>query len=66
MKSKKTVGWGGSRRGAGRKRAADVLVTYNVHITCAQAELLKKWGGGDVSAGLRWLIDAAELWVRKK
>ena len=58
-------GHGGKRPGAGRKKATDPLATYHVDITPAQASLLKGWGGGDISAGLRWLIDAASILVRK-
>lgn len=61
----KNSGWGGKRVGAGRKKAAHPVVAYSVDITHAQAELLKTWGGGDMSAGLRWLVDAAEVLVRK-
>ena len=57
---------GGRRVGAGRKKATDPIVTYSVKITNTQAKLLKVWGGGDISAGLRWLIDIADMFVRKK
>lgn len=55
---------GGRRVGAGRKRKA-VLATYSVDMTAEQAALLKAWGNGDISAGLRWLIDVAEIFVRR-
>lgn len=51
---------GGRRPGAGRKKKDSAREKYNVYITPRQAELLKMWGGGDISAGLRWLVDAAE------
>ena len=58
---------GGSRPGAGRKRTADPVVRshYGVDITHAQAEFLKLLGGGDLSAGLRWLVEAARPMVRR-
>lgn len=59
-------GHGGKRPGAGRKNTKIPLVAYSVDITHAQAELLKQWGGGNISAGLRWLIDVAELWIRNE
>ena len=62
---KKIVGRGGRRIGSGRKKKLDPIVTYSVDITIEQAELLKRWGGGDVSAGLRWLIEAANVFVHK-
>ena len=55
---------GGRRAGAGRKKKAP-LIDYSVHITAAHASLLKEWGGGDISAGLRWLIDASSIFVQK-
>lgn len=53
---KKKPGRGGKRPGAGAKRKHE---SYSVKITPRHAELLKKWGGGDLSAGLRWLVDVA-------
>lgn len=38
---------------------------YGVYMTEAQAKLLRMWGHGDVSAGLRWLIDTSALLVKK-
>ena len=65
---------GGKRTGAGRKRT-DLPIERNpktkhlkprcVYITDQQAKLLRMWGHGDMSAGLRWLIDSAELLVHK-
>lgn len=56
---------GGRRVGSGRKKSTDPIVTYHVHITSAQASLLKKWGAGDISAGLRWLVEAASVLIQK-
>ena len=65
MRKKHTSpGHGGRRAGAGRKKSTDPIVTYSVQITSRQAELLKRWGDDDISAGLRWLIDAAEVFVQ--
>ena len=63
MKKKNTHG--GKRAGAGRKKLESPMATYSVRITHAQAALLKAWGGGDLSAGLRWLVDAAEILVAR-
>ena len=56
---KKRGGNGGKRAGAGRKRTHAVRATYSVDLTPQQAGLLKMWGGGNESAGLRWLVDNA-------
>ena len=56
---------GGKRKGSGRKKSTDPIVTYSVRITISQAESLKTWGGGDLSAGLRWLIDSSEILIRR-
>lgn len=54
---RKKGGRGGYRKGAGRKKVG--RRTYAVRLTDRQAALLCLWGGGDMSAGLRWLIDGA-------
>lgn len=43
----------------GRKKLDPPVIRKCVNITEAQVKLLRMWGRGDVSAGLRWLIDAA-------
>lgn len=48
---------GGKRPGAGRKPTG--MKRRYVAISDEQARLLRMWGRGDLSAGLRWLIDAA-------
>lgn len=50
---------GGRRPGGGRKKSGNARQRYGVKLTKQQADLLKTWGGGDVSAGLRWLVDNA-------
>lgn len=50
---------GGRRPGAGRKPTKGPTVRYALDVSHRHAELLRAWGGGDMSAGLRWLIDAA-------
>ena len=50
---------GGKRKGAGRPRNDPPTKSHNVCITDEQARLLRMWGRGDLSAGLRWLIEAA-------
>ncbi len=37
-----------------------------VHLTDAQCKLLRMWGRGCMSAGLRWLIDTAAPMIGKK
>ncbi len=56
---------GGKREGAGRKRHIPPLKNKCVRLTEEQESMLRKWGRGDVSAGLRWLIDQAKHLVRK-
>lgn len=66
MRAKKG-GHGGRRPGSGRKPIyGEPIVPYSVRITRGQAELLSMWGGGDVSAGLRWLIAAAQPMVCRR
>jgi hypothetical protein len=47
---------GGRREGAGRKRHIPPLKKTCVTLTEEQTKLLRMWGKGDLSAGLRWLI----------
>lgn len=51
--------------GSGRKKHYPPLKRRCVSITDEQAKLLCAWGRGDMSAGLRWLIEAASVFVRK-
>lgn len=53
------------RAGAGRKPLVPPRHTYQVRLTLEQAMLLIRWGGGDLSAGLRWLVDAAAPLIRQ-
>ncbi len=50
---------GGARPGAGRKKNDPPTKQRCVHLTDEQCLLLRRWGRGDLSAGLRWLIEAA-------
>lgn len=50
---------------AGRKRNNPPTKARCVYLTDAQVKLLRMWGRGDVSAGLRWLIDVAAKFVSK-
>lgn len=63
MLSKK--GRGGKRKGAGRPRSDPPTVSQSMRLTIEQIRLLRQWGRGDASAGLRWLIDQAKHLVRK-
>lgn len=56
---------GGKRRGAGRPRNDPPTKKRMVCMTDEQARLLRMWGRGDVSAGLRWLIDNAAKIVKR-
>lgn len=56
---------GGRRPGAGRKKSDNSEQSYSVRLRPSQIKLLKKWGGGDVSIGLRWLIDTAAQFIQK-
>lgn len=59
------AGRGGKRVGAGRKPHVPPLRNTCIHLTEAQMKLLRMWGRGDMSAGLRWLIDQAATVVQK-
>lgn len=54
----------GAARGHRRKHVPP-LKRRHVNLTDEQTRLLRAWGRGDVSAGLRWLIDAAAPLVVK-
>jgi hypothetical protein len=54
---------GGKRTGAGRKRNDPPTKAHCLSITEEQAKLLRRWGKGDMSAGLRWLIDMGLLLI---
>jgi hypothetical protein len=53
---------GGKREGAGRPRGEPSMIC-TFYLTKSQIDLLKKWGGGNASAGLRWLIDQASKMI---
>lgn len=57
-------GQGGYRPGSGRKKRKEKYMPYSFDITESQIDMLRLWGGGDASAGLRWLIAGAILFVR--
>lgn len=59
------AGKGGKREGAGRKRHVPPLKKRYVGITEEQEKLLRMWGKGDVSAGLRWLINTAAPLIKR-
>lgn len=50
---------GGKRSGAGRPKHIPPLKEITVSLTDAQIKLLRMWGRGCVSEGLRWLINTA-------
>lgn len=56
MKGKKT---------GGRKKLNPPVKQRCIMLTDEQCKLLRMWGRGDLSAGLRWLISAAAPLIRK-
>jgi hypothetical protein len=55
-----TAGWGGKRRGAGRKRTTEEpLQPRELRLTMPQIAFLNRYGRGNLSAGARRLIDEA-------
>lgn len=66
MVYKKKGGWGGKRPRSGPKpKHGSATAIYSVRLSPEQVALLRTWGGGDLSAGLRWVIDMAEARVRR-
>ncbi len=53
------------KRGPGRPRHVPPVKRHCVMLTEEQVKLLRMWGRGDVSAGVRWVIDVAKLLVQK-
>lgn len=53
------------RKRGHRKKHMPPLKKTHVSITEDQAKLLRAWGKGDLSAGLRWLICAATPFITK-
>ena len=51
--------------GSGRKKMNPPVKQRCIKLTDAQVKLLRIWGRGDVSAGLRWLIDTVAPFIRK-
>lgn len=56
MKSEKST-WGGVREGAGPKRKFDKLIRRTVTLPPEHVALLETLGNGNLSAGIRTLID---------
>lgn len=56
---------GGKRKGAGRKKHFPPLKGVEVMVTDEQVKLLRMWGRGSVSEGLRWLVEMAKTVVYK-
>ena len=53
------------KKTGGRKAHIPPLKKKRVNLTDEQVKLLMKWGRGDLSAGLRWVIDQSKWLVRK-
>ena len=51
---------------AHRRKHIPPLKKRCVNLTDDQAALVRKWGRGDLSAGLRWLIDSAAALILKR
>lgn len=49
----------------GRPKHDPPLVAKHIRLTEDQWKLLRLWGRGDLSAGLRWLIEAAAIYVKR-
>lgn len=60
-----SMGRGGKRAGAGRKPHTPPLRRISAYLTEEQIKLLRMWGRGDISAGLRWLISASASMIRR-
>lgn len=56
---------GGKRVGAGRRRSNPPTKARCIRLTDEQCKLLRMWGKGDMSAGLRWLIDTVAPLIRR-
>lgn len=57
---------GGKRKGAGRKPLYDTpLIEMTILVTDEHAKLLRRYGRGNLSAGIRWLIEASAPLIRK-
>lgn len=59
MSRERKGGWGGARPGSGPKRREGPFIRHTVLLTDEQVEMLREWGGGDLSRGLRWLMASA-------
>lgn len=54
------------RRKRGRPRSDPATRNVKLRLTEVQIKLLRAWGRGDVSAGLRWLVDAMTPFIRRR
>ena len=57
---------GGKRTGAGRKPIYPPVKKRCISMSDEHIKLLRMWGRGDVSAGLRWLIEAAAPMIHRE
>lgn len=57
------AGHGGRRVSAGRPKNDPPCHRCSLYLTDEQIKLLRMWGRGDMSAGLRWLVDTAKLLI---
>ena len=55
----------GGNNGGGRRKMNPPTKPHTIRITIEQAKLLRMWGRGDMSLGLRWLIETARLVIAK-
>lgn len=51
------------KRGRGRPKNDPPTKHHSLCITDEHCKLLRMWGRGDMSAGLRWLIDTAKMLI---
>ena len=63
MQTKSTHG--GARKNAGRKPSAtpSLLKVRSVRLSDDEVRLLKRWGGGDMTAGIRVMIEKGAAWM---
>lgn len=57
---------GGSRKGAGRRADDPPTRQRCIRLSEEHVKLLRMWGRGDLTAGIRWLIEVAAPLVHKK
>ncbi len=57
---------GGKRKGAGRKPHDKLHLICSMYALPEHIKDLKMWGGGNLSAGFKWLMEVAKPFIRRK